>query len=179
MLTGFAKFVPVGPKSKAVPFTTRGSLANAADGTMNKLVVPASASDGTAIWTPPDARLRVVPLTETMPPSSTVIVEVALFPSTAAVTVAVPGDTPATIPEDDTVAFVGSELVQVKTRCSIWPVRSVAVAENCTLAAGTRLAAGADIVTASVVGGDGGGGPVGLSPQEPISQPSAIEPMER
>ena len=104
---------------------------------------------------------------------------ICVFPSTAAVTVAVPGATPATIPEDDTVAFVGSELVQEKTRCSIWPVRSFAVAESCALAAGTRLAAGADIVTTSVVGGGGGGGAVGLSPQEPISQPTAIEPMER
>jgi hypothetical protein len=107
------------------------------------------------------------------------MLDVALFPSTAAVTVAVPGATPATIPEDDTVAFAGSELVQVKTRWSICPVRSFAAAESCTLAAGTRLAAEADIVTTSVIGGGGGGGPVGLSPQEPMSQPTAIKPMER
>jgi hypothetical protein len=108
-----------------------------------------------------------------------VTTDVALFPSTAAVIVADPGATPATIPVDETVALAGSKLVQVKTRCSSCPFRSFAVAESCTLSAGTTLAVRVEIVTTSVVGGGGGGGPVGLSPQEPINQPSAIDPMER
>jgi hypothetical protein len=50
-------------------------------------------------------RFRVVATLDTTPPSRTVILVVALFPSTAAVIVAVPGATPDTIPEDETVAF--------------------------------------------------------------------------
>jgi hypothetical protein len=104
--------------------------------------------------------------------------EAALFPSTAAVIVAVPTATPDTVPDDDTVAFAGSEVDQARVRTNAFPDRSLAVAESWTLAPGTRLAVAADIVTLSVVGG---GGPVAPSPppQEPISHASAINPTER
>jgi hypothetical protein len=118
----------------------------------------------------------VAPLLETTPPSSTVTVDVALFPSTLAVIVAVPGATPATLPVFETVAFATSELDQEKTRGNAVPARSNAVAESWMLDAGTSVAVGAEIAMRSVVGG---GGPVTLSPHEPISQANPIRPMER
>jgi hypothetical protein len=109
-----------------------------------------------------------------------VIVAVELFPSTAAVIVAVPGATPTTIPEDETVAFARSELVQEKLRCNTSPAALLAVAESWNVATGTNVAVSDEIETDAVVGG--GGGPTMLSPpppQEPISQPRVIDPMER
>jgi hypothetical protein len=105
-------------------------------------------------------------------------VDVALLPSTAAVIVAVPGATPATIPDDDTVAFAGSDVDQARVRDKAFPDRSLAVAESWVLAPGTKVAVSADIVTLSVVGG---GGPTTPSPppQEPMSQARATVPIER
>jgi hypothetical protein len=154
-------------------------LAKALDAATDRLVLAARASGGTAIWTTPDSTFSVPPVLEITPPSSTVTVDVPLFPSTVAVIVAVPGATPATIPEVETVAFAGSDVVQTKVRCSCSPEAALAVAKSCTVAAGTRVAVSDEIVTVAVVGG---GGPTMLSPpppQEPISQPRVIDPIER
>ena len=108
------------------------------------------------------------------------IVALPLLPSLVAVIVAVPGATPATIPDVETVAFAGSDVLQAKLRCSCSPEAALAVAESWTVAAGTKVAASDEIVTVAVVGG---GGPTTLSappPQEPIiSQPRVIDPIER
>jgi hypothetical protein len=128
--TGFTKAVPVGPNSKGVPFTTRGSLAKALETATDRLMLAARASGGTTILTAPDSTFSVPPLLEITPPSSTVIVDVPLFPSTVAVIVAAPAATPATIPEVETVAFAGSEVLQTKLRCSCSPEAALAVAES-------------------------------------------------
>ena len=47
--TGFAKLVPLGPKSNGVPFTTRGSLAKVLEAVTDRLVVEPSAAGGTTI----------------------------------------------------------------------------------------------------------------------------------
>ena len=116
---------------------------------------------------------------ETTPPSRTVTIVVALFPSTAAVIVAGPGATPDTMPKDETVAFAGLDELQAKVRDKTWPDMSLAVAESWRVCAGTSVLVLADMTTTAVVGGGGGGGgPVGLSPQDPISQQRVINPSE-
>jgi hypothetical protein len=74
--------------------------------------------------------VSVVPALDTTPPSRIVIVEVALFPSTAALIVAVPGATPDTIPDDETVAFAASEVLHANVRDKLWPEASLATAES-------------------------------------------------
>jgi hypothetical protein len=178
MVTGFANVVPDGPKSNGVPFTTRGSLANAVEATTDTFVGADNALSGTIIWTLPDIRLSVAPLLETTPPSRTVTVAVALLLSTAAVIVAVPAATPNTMPEDETVAFDRSDELQAKVRDKACPDWSLAVAESCRVCDGTKVPEIADRTTTAVVGG-GGGGAVGLSPpQDPISQHKATSPSE-
>jgi hypothetical protein len=104
---------------------------------------------------------------------------VALFPSTAAVIVADPGATPETMPEDETVAFAASEVLNAKVHDKTFPEMSLAVAESWSVCDGTSVLVVADRTTTAVVGGGGGGGgPVGLSPQDPISQQRVINPSE-
>jgi len=76
----------------------------------------------------------------------------------------------------ETLAVAGSEVLQEKLRCNGLTDAVVAVAESWRLAAGTRVAVSAEIVTAATLGG---GGPTMLSPQDPISEPIAIDAMER
>jgi hypothetical protein len=175
-LTGFANVVPVGPKSNGVPLTTRGSFATDVEGATDTFVVEVTASGGTTISTRPDPTFNVAPVLETTPPSRTVTVAVAVFPSTPAVMLAVPGAIPTTIPDDETAALPASELVQVNTRDNACPDWSLATADNWKLAAGTRVAVAADMTTVAVVGV---GGSVGPSPQEPRSHPRVISPRVR
>src|SRR5438045_2879059 len=123
-------------------------------------------------------RSSVAPVLETTPPSSTVIVDVALLPSTSAVMTAVPGATPETVPDDETVALAWSELVQAKVRNNACPDWSFAVAVSCTVADGTSVAAVADNVTLAVTGG-GGGPATSPPPHDPINEPRVIEASER
>src|SRR5437868_6565563 len=144
-----------------------------------RLTCEGTAPGGTTIWTSPDFISSVVPVFVTTPPSSTLILAVALFPSTAAVIVAGPGATPTTIPELDTVAFVASEVLQEKLRWSCSPAALLATAESWMLAAGTRVAVSDAKVTDATVGG--GGGPTTLSPppQEPMTHVRVSNPMKR
>src|SRR4051794_9697120 len=138
------------------------------------------ASAGTMIWTEPDSALSVPPLLEMTPPSITVIVAVALFPSTAAVIVADPGATPATTPALDTVALVPSDVLQEKVRCNNSPEALFAVAASWMVAAGTSVAVSDANATDATTGG--GGGPTTLSappPQEPMSQLRVSGPDKR
>jgi hypothetical protein len=83
------------------------------------------------------------------------------------------------MPEDETVAFAGSDEVHAKVRDKTCPAMSLAVAESCRVCEGTSVLVVADMTTTAVVGGGGGGGgPVGLSPQDPISQQRVINPSE-
>jgi len=107
-----------------------------------------------------------------------VIVAVALFPSTAAIIVVTPAATPTTIPEDETVTFATSELVQEKLRCNASPEALLAVAESWTVAAGTKVAVSVERATVATVGG-GGGPTTSPPPHEPISQPRVIDPRDR
>jgi|SRR5437868_13191236 len=131
------------------------------------------------IWISPDMRLSVAPALETTPPSRTVMVDVALLPSTSAVMTAGPGATPVTVPDDDTVALATSELVQENVRDKTCPDWSLAVALSWKVAAGTKVAVAADSVTLAVTGGGGGGGPVASPPHDPINQPRAIAAIGR
>ena len=95
--------------------------------------------------------------------------------------VAGPGATPDTKPEEETVAFAGSDELHAKVRDKTWPDMSLAIAESCNVCDGTSVPVAADMTTTAVVGGGGGGGgggPVGLSPQDPISQHRVINPSE-
>ena len=64
---------------------------------------------------------------------TTVIAEVALVPAPArsplmvAVMIALPGATAATVPDGETVAIAGSDVVQVKSRSTSWPEASLTV----------------------------------------------------
>ena len=72
----------------------------------------------------------------------------ALFPSTVAVTVAVPFDTPVTRPELETVATMGLELLQVGTReARTFPLASVAVAVSWTSSPTRTLGAEGETLT--------------------------------
>src|SRR5437773_394705 len=71
----------------------------------------------------------------------TVTAAVALLPSLAAVTVAVPAATPVTRPLADTVATPALELVHVTARLvNAFPTESLGVAVSCTLCPATTLA---------------------------------------
>jgi hypothetical protein len=83
------------------------------------------------------------------------------------------------MPEDETVAFAGSDEVHANVRDKTCPDMSLAVAESWRVCEGTSVLVVADMTTTAVVGGGGGGGgPVGLSPQDPISQQRVINPSE-
>src|SRR5678815_5673330 len=72
----------------------------------------------------------------------------ALFPSTVAVTVTVPFDTPVTRPEFETVATMGFELLHVGTRdARTLPLASMAVAASCTSSPTRTLGADGETVT--------------------------------
>jgi hypothetical protein len=73
------------------------------------------------------------------------------------------------------VAFAGSDVLQEKLRSNCWPAAVLAVADSWNVAAGTRVAASDAKVTVATVGG---GGPT-TSWQEPTSQPSVSNPVER
>ena len=112
-----------------------------------------------------------------MPPSSTVIAAVALLPSAVAVIVAVPRPTPTTVPEFETVAFAGSEVLHEKVRSRAEPEAVFAVAESWTVAAGTRVAVSREIVTDATVGA-GGSTTFLPSPHDPTSQAKAMIRMQ-
>jgi hypothetical protein len=59
-----------------------------------------------------------------------VIVADALFPSTAAVIVALPGTTPVTSPLEETETFAASEVVHAKLRDKVSPAALFAVAAS-------------------------------------------------
>jgi hypothetical protein len=91
------------------------------------------------------------------------------------VTVALPGVTAVTMPDGDTVAIAMSDVAHEIERDNGRPFRSLAVAVSCRVAAGTSDIPTCDKSMMSVVGG----GAVGLSPQDPIVHPSAIDPIVR
>jgi hypothetical protein len=103
---------------------------------------------------------------------------VALFPSVAAVIVAVPGATPTTIPEFETVAFAASDVLHEKVRGNGSPAAVLADAVSCSVAAGTKVAVSRETVTDATVGA---GGPTIPSPppQDPISQARVKTLMDR
>ena len=83
------------------------------------------------------------PAAVTKPPSWTVAVTVAERPAAVAVTLAAPTATPSTRPDDETVTFAASELLQAAD--TSWPVS--AVATSCTVWPGTSSVADGEIVS--------------------------------
>ena len=123
-------------------------------------------------WVRPTSRTRSAWLSSTRAtPARTVIAEEPVFPSTVAVTVAVPVVTAVTSPSAETVATADVADVQVTVRPVIgWPFWSRTVALSRMVSSGASEAvpgATATEVTTGVGGGGGGGGGVTtLSPPQ-------------
>ena len=113
---------------------------------------------------PPAAR-TVPPAAVIRPPSRMVIVAVADFPSDVAVITADPAATPVTVPSEETVALVVSELDQVIVLFSVCPSADFAVADRVAAAPGTMVAVSRDSVTEAT--GAGGAGIVPIIAKVP------------
>ena len=126
------------PVTRPLPFTVATAGVPLTHVTARPVRAPPAESFGVALscTVAPTSILAVLGLTVTdaTGTSDTVMPALALWPSTVAVTVAVPALTPRATPLVLTVAIAGLLLAQLTTRpASVFPAESCAVAASCTV----------------------------------------------
>jgi hypothetical protein len=182
-VTGWAKAVPVGPKSYAVSGIRLGSGCGFGTGITVSAVAAPRASAGTCTTAFPPAALTVPPEGVMKPPSLTVIAAVPTCPSLVAVMLATPGETAFTIPVTSTEAIAETEEFQTTLRpLNRFPDASLGVANSRVVCCGTSEATPGVSVTLATGAGGGGGGGVGLElppPQAVATMSGVIQPRNR
>src|SRR3954453_12793772 len=145
--TGAANDWPLGPSSMAVPATSRGEAVGFAAGSTVIWTFDQTAPGGTVRVTAPPSAVTAPPFTPITAPSFTVTSAEADCPPAVAVMVAVPTETPVTMPAVETEAWDWSELVQATLEERLFPPTSFTVALRDSVAVGTSVAALVDSVT--------------------------------
>src|ERR1043166_2302147 len=137
-VTGIANPSPGGPRTTAVPLTSRGSAGRPVAGSMKMLVFWKSAPAGTIRTTLPFKPSTVPPAGVTGPPSRTTTVALPLFPPLVAVIVVTPAARPNTSPRLETVAIVLLlEVHEIAAPVTGFPEASLSWAGRGTEPAGT------------------------------------------